>query len=547
MSAPDMTWAMAWDMSWAKAFSLFFLTFFSEDAATLGGAAMATAGMLATPLSLAACFLGIWLGDLGLYALARYFGRPFLKQNWVRRRVNEDRLAKSEAWWKRRGLLVLLVARFVPGLRLPTYLIAGTLAVPFLSFAVVTALMGLIWVPLIFVLVWVAGTQAVTWYAAARGALIIGAASVLILIAAFFFFRNRLAALMRTPGMQRWLQWEFWPARLFYIPVGLNYVRLGLKYRGFNLPTISNPGMLTGGLVGESKQAILKDLFDTSPDFTARAALIERGLPQARMAMFEALCREHNLTLPVVLKPNVAQRGSGFKLVRQAEDARDYLARVTGEVVLQEYAPGPCEIGIFYYRFPEETRGRIFAITEKVFPEIVGDGQRSVEDLIRADARAVIMAGTYLKRHDAIRGKILAMGERLKLVEAGNHCQGCIFRDGMHLWSEALEDRIDRISRQMPGFFIGRYDVRYPTDEEIKRGENFKVLELNGASSEATSIYDARNSIFRAYATLFRQWDLVFAIGAANRKLGHRPAALALLREEWKKYQELSACYPMAD
>ena len=88
----------------------------------------------------------------------------------MRRRVNEDRLAKSEAWWKRRGLLVLLVARFVPGLRLPTYLIAGTLAVPFLSFAVVTALMGLIWVPLIFVLVWVAGTQAVAWYAAAQEA-----------------------------------------------------------------------------------------------------------------------------------------------------------------------------------------------------------------------------------------------------------------------------------------------------------------------------------------------------------------------------------------
>ena len=537
----------ALDVTWAKIFSLFFLTFFSEDAATLGGAAMAAAGLLATPLGLAACFLGIWLGDLGLYALARYFGRPFLKQTWVRRRVNEDRLAKSEAWWRRRGLLVLLAARFVPGLRLPTYLIAGTLAVPFLSFAVVTALMGLIWVPLIFVLVWVAGTEAVTWYAAAKGALIIGAVSALGVAGAGFLFRARLVSLLRAPRMQRWLQWEFWPARLFYIPVGVNYVRLGIKYRGFNLPTISNPGMLTGGLVGESKQAILEDLFETSPDFTARSALIGRGLANARMAAFEQLCREHRFALPVVLKPNVAQRGSGFRLVRHLEDARDYLARVTGDVVLQEYAPGPCEIGIFYYRFPEETRGRIFAITEKVFPEIIGDGRRSVEALIRADARAVIMAGTYLKRHEAIRGKVLAAGERLKLVEAGNHCQGCIFRDGMHLLTDALEDRIDSISRLMPGFFIGRYDVRYANDADIRRGEKFKILELNGASSEATSIYDARNSLFRAYATLFRQWDLVFAIGAANRKLGHRPAALALLREEWKKYQELSAYYPMAD
>jgi len=142
---------------------------------------------------------------------------------------------------------------------------------------------------------------------------------------------------------------------------------------------------------------------------------------------------------------------------------------------------------------------------------------------------------------------VLAAGERLKLVEAGNHCQGCIFRDGMHLWSAALEARIDQISRQVPGFFIGRYDVRYAEDGDILAGENFKILELNGAASEATSIYDSRNSIFQAYATLFKQWDLVFAIGAANRKLGHQPATVSLLRDEWKKYQQLSACYPMAD
>jgi len=535
------------DLTWTKAASLFFLTFFSEDAATLSGAVLAVAGQLATPFGLAACFLGIWLGDLGLYALARYFGRPFLGRAWVKRRVNEDRLAKSEAWWKKRGLLVLLVARFIPGLRLPTYLIAGTLAVPFLSFAAVTALMGLVWVPLVFTLVWAAGTQAVAWYAAAKGTLIIVAVLALALVGLPLLFRERVRAWLHSPAMQRWLQWEFWPANLFYIPIGLNYARLAIKYRGLNLPTIANPGMLTGGIVGESKEEILRDLFQTSPSFTARAALIARGPVDARMAQFERLCAERGLSLPVVLKPNIAQRGSGFRLVRAPGDARDYLEQVSGEVLLQEYAAGPCEAGIFYYRFPHEERGHIFAITEKIFPSLTGDGVRTVEQLILDDSRAAIMARTYLHRHRAIRGKVLAEGERLKLVEAGNHCQGCIFRDGMHLWSAALEARIDQISRQVPDFFIGRYDVRYAEDGDILAGENFKILELNGAASEATSIYDSRNSIFQAYATLFKQWDLVFAIGAANRKLGHRPATVSLLRDEWKKYQALSACYPMAD
>jgi membrane protein DedA with SNARE-associated domain len=535
------------DLTWTKAASLFFLTFFSEDAATLSGAALAVAGQLATPFGLAACFLGIWLGDLGLYALARYFGRPFLNRAWVKRRVNEDRLARSEAWWKKRGLLVLLVARFVPGLRLPTYLIAGTLAVPFLSFAAVTALMGLVWVPLVFTLVWAAGTKAAAWYAVAKGTFLVAAAAFVLLVSLPFIFRDRVRALIQSPAMQRWLQWEFWPANLFYIPIGLNYARLAIKYRGINLPTIANPGMLTGGIVGELKDEILRDLFQTSPDFTARAALITRGTADERMAQFERLCAEHGLRLPVVLKPNIAHRGSGFRLVRAREDAREYLQHVSGDVILQQYAPGPCEAGIFYYRFPGEERGRIFAITEKIFPSIMGDGLRTVEQLIQADSRAAIMAGTYLQRHRAIRGKVLAAGERLKLVEAGNHCQGCIFRDGMHLWSAALEACIDQISRQMPGFFIGRYDVRYAQDSDILAGENFKILELNGAASEATSIYDSRNSIFQAYATLFKQWDLVFAIGAANRALGHRPATVGLLRDEWKKYQQLSACYPLAD
>ena len=394
---------------------------------------------------------------------------------------------------------------------------------------------------------WAAGTQTIAWYAAAKGTLIIVAVMILLFVGLPFVFRNRIRAAVQLPAAQRWLQWEFWPARLFYLPIGLNYARLALKYRGINLPTIANPGMLTGGLVGESKDEILRDLYQTSPSFTARSALIVRGAPPDRMAQFEQLCREHSLELPVVLKPNIAHRGSGFRLARTPEDAREYLAQVTGDIVLQEYAAGPCEIGIFYYRFPQEERGRIFAITEKVFPFVVGDGRSTVEQLIRADARAAIMAATYLQRHHAIRDKVLEAGQRLKLVEAGNHCQGCIFRDGMHLWSEALETRIDQISRQMPGFFIGRYDVRYATDEDIKRGENFKILELNGAASEATSIYDSRNSLFQAYGVLFRQWDLVFAIGAANRKLGHRPATIALLRDEWKKYQQLSACYPLAD
>jgi len=132
-------------------------------------------------------------------------------------------------------------------------------------------------------------------------------------------------------------------------------------------------------------------------------------------------------------------------------------------------------------------------------------------------------------------------------VEAGDHAQGCIFQDGKHLLTPALAERIDAISQKLNGFYIGRYDIRYASEEDLLTGRSFQIVELNGAASEATSIYDARNSLFAAYRTLFQQWDLVFAIGAQNRNRGSAPTAYKLLWQRWREYGRLAATYPAAD
>jgi hypothetical protein len=214
---------------------------------------------------------------------------------------------------------------------------------------------------------------------------------------------------------------------------------------------------------------------------------------------------------------------------------------------VQRYAPGPHEIGVFYYRFPHQERGQIFAVTEKVFPVLVGDGHSTLADLIWRDARARYMAKRYLQRLGARRDDILLKGETVKLVEAGNHAQGCVFRDGMHLLTPALAERIDAISRKLPDFFVGRYDIRYAREEDLRAGRDFTIIELNGAAAEATNIYDARNSLWSAYRTLFRQWELVFAIGAANRQRGAEPTKLSALWQAWREYRRHAASYPAAD
>ncbi len=247
------------------------------------------------------------------------------------------------------------------------------------------------------------------------------------------------------------------------------------------------------------------------------------------------------------MKPDLGQRGAGIKLIRQESQALAYLQQTGATLLVQRFAEGPHEAGIFYYRFPGEPSGQVFAITEKVFPVLTGDGRSTISDLVWSDVRARFLAEKYLQRLAGREYEILPAGETLKLVEAGNHAQGCIFRDGMHLNTPALEKCIDEISRNVGGFFIGRYDIRFANEDDLRAGKNFQIIELNGAAAEATNIYDARNSLWFAYRTLFRQWDLVFAIGAENRRRGCAPMKISNGWRAWRNYSMLAATYPAAD
>ena len=532
----------------AKAGGIFLATFVLEDVAAVGAGLLLATGAISWPAAFTASFLGIWMGDAGLYALARYGGRHWFERSSFSRFA--PRVARSERWFTERGAPVLIFSRLVPGARLPTYLAAGFLRVPLPRFLFITGLASCAWTIVVLWLAQTIGQRLTHWLAAYKsaGLRLLGTGLILLvtlqLLRRLFVDFNGRRFMVR---LNRWRHWEFWPAWMFYPPVALYYLWLALRHRGLTLPTAANPGIYTGGLVGESKMATLRELFLTSPEFTAEARLLAGATFAARARALEDIRAQLGMDFPFILKPDMGQRGAGIKLIRSQEQAEAYLRQTSAPLLAQRYAPGPLEAGVFYYRFPDEPHGHIFAITEKLFPVITGDGISKVSELVWADARARFMADKYLQRFGARQDEVPAAGTELKLVESGNHAQGCVFRDGMRLCTPALTDRIDEISQKLTGFFIGRYDVRFAREEDLRAGKNFQIIELNGASSEATSIYDARNSIFAAYGTLFRQWDLVFAIGAANRARGCAPVGCKLLWRAWRSYGALAATYPAAD
>ncbi len=524
--------------------TIIFGAFLSEDGATITAATLAASKLLDPRLAFVSAFAGLWAGDLGMYALARSVGPSLVRHPWFagwfsKHGSNEGVRAQGE------GQLALAVSRFFPGTRLPAYLSAGFRRMPLPTFLAITALTAAAWVLLAFSVIRLAPSNAGSLAHELEVLSLVGLSLYALLTSL-----RRLGPIVSarfSALSERMRRWEFWPAWLFYVPVAGFCAWLGIRFRSLALPTVANPSQKNGGVVGESKSEILRTLMETSPELTADAFLIPAGSEWQRYCELREVCDKNVIELPFVLKPDTGQRGAGFKKIKSFEEARGYLAKVSAPLVVQRYVPGPKEAGIFYYRFPGEGRGHIFGITRKEFPVVVGDGVRTVRELVEADPRARLISQTYLKRFERAADEVLEAGRSLKLVEAGNHCQGCIFLDGADLLTDELRETFDAISRKLPGFFVGRYDIRYESDSELRAGQNFRIIELNGAASEATNIYDSANSIWSAYATLYRQWEIVYRIGAENRRRGIRPAALWAVCRDWLTFSSQAVEFPVAD
>ena len=82
---------------------------------------------------------------------------------------------------------------------------------------------------------------------------------------------------------------------------------------------------------------------------------------------------------------------------------------------------------------------------------------------------------------------------------------GAVFVDGGGHCTPALEQTVEAMSRSLAGFFFGRYDIRVASLEDFEAGRDLRVVELNGVTSEATHIYDRRNTLREAWSTLCEQ------------------------------------------
>ena len=526
---------------------LAFATLITEDLTCVWAGVLAAEGRIDFGFAAFACLVGIVVGDVLLFLAGRLFGRALLRRGPLHWFLRESEVKRCSTWFQRRGMFAILVSRFLPGTRLPTYFAAGLLDTSFMKFTLYFIIAAVVWTPLLVGASMLLGREVIESALITQQSVLLRIAITALLVFVVLRLLLRLSSFRgRRLLVGRWrrlTRWEFWPPWVFYPPVVLYVIYLGLKYSSFTLFTCANPKIEDGGFTGESKSKILQSLAKTSASFVATSKLLAGSLSHhARIESARAFMRDYTNGFPVVLKPDAGERGAGVAVVRSDAELSDYLNSHVNAII-QEYAGG-LEFGVFYYRFPQSPTGHIFSITRKQFPGVVGDGANTLETLILKDERAVCMAHVYF---DAQRDRLWSVpgkDEPVQLIEIGTHCRGCIFLDGDEVKTEALEAAIDRVARGFDGFYFGRFDIRTPSLADFRQGKNFKVVELNGVTSEATHIYDPRNSLLTAYRVLFQQWRFAFEIGAQNRQQGVRPVPLktlaGLVIQKWRRPDDRS-------
>ena len=560
------------DLSWVAQFaSLLVLPFAHEDLAIVAGAYIISNESMPAGLVAISIYGGIVASDFALYGI----GAGARRLPWLSRYA-DDRVQRFSENLRRNIFALVALCRFVPGVVFVAFIACGWSRVSLARFTLASLIVSAIYLPLTLYLILQFGTALdvmIGWW---TWPLLLAA------MATFGLMRKRVFAFGDTAsepahaplprgrghdGMpflaghrSKVAAAERIPPALFYLPMIVNWVRLGIRYRSLTLPTTANPAIPAGGMWGESKAGYFDDIAPAQRDAVASYVLLQRGhdgaSADADTASALALMRAAWMVFPVIAKPDIGWHGYGVRRIEGTADLRAYLDKFGAgpKIIFQDFVPYEGEAAVLYARLPGDLHGRIRSLTLRYYPHVVGDGVSPLRDLIRRDPRARWKARLHLGLDRTHRGipqdelnRVPARGEVVQIALIGNQRAGGIYHDARRHITAALEERFDAIARAMTEFHYGRFDIRFKSVETLMRGDDFKIVEVNGIGGEAIDAWDPRRTIGETYRRLLEEQTVLFRIGAANRARGFVPTPVSEFVGLLRAQTRLIGLYPASE
>jgi hypothetical protein len=342
----------------------------------------------------------------------------------------------------------------------------------------------------------------------------------------------------QRPFLFKLRNWEYWPIWLANIPTVLFWLFFALKARNLFFFSTANPGIETGGVLGESKINILRRIPEEYLPITLFVTADE-GDPVQLLARIAAA----ELTFPIIAKPDVGERGFMVEKLNDDTEFRQYLKRNRVAFLLQEFVALPQEISVMYYQMPGETSGTVTSICVKEMLHVIGNGTATVEALMAAYPRASLQLDRFRRAKKDLLSIVPVAGEKLLLEPIGNHSRGTTFLNGNHLIDEEINRLFTFVGRQIEGVFYGRFDIKCASIEQLRKGEALKILEFNGVTAEPAHIYDPSYSIGATYRDIYRHWRIIYQIYLRQKDLGVKAMTFG---EAWRAISDYRSYMQLA-
>lgn len=289
-----------------------------------------------------------------------------------------------------------------------------------------------------------------------------------------------------------------------------------------------------GGMFGESKF----DVLNLVPS-THRPKTILISLPTKVDEVMHRL-RDSGMTFPLIFKPDLGERGWMVRKIKSEADVAAYLSEIKINFLAQELVDLPLEFGIFYVRYPNQPAGRVTSIVGKEMLTVVGDGKKTLAELILEKERAKLQWQILKEKFRDQLSRVLSVDEKIELVSIGNHCLGTKFLNANHLITEKLSASFDQLSQQISGFYFGRFDLRVASLEDLENAR-VQIMELNGCGAEPAHIYDPGFSFLKAVGVLFKHWHDIYRISQQNRQRGISFITFSEARAIYKNFKAFTA------
>lgn len=308
--------------------------------------------------------------------------------------------------------------------------------------------------------------------------------------------------------------WEQWPFQVIYAPIAPVWLWYMIRSRAVWFFTPSNPKLTFGGMEGEPK----KEMHELIPPH-----LLPKYFNVQAQEDFKEIVNkitQLGFQYPIIVKPEIGGQGVLFRKLDNENQLKNYHQKIPVDYFIQEYISYPIEASLFYCRYPNQQKGIITGFLQKIPLHVIGDGNKSLGELIRSHAKAKKYWKDLSVKNEGNLKKIIPSGKKYILSYAANHNRGAQFVNLTNEVNAGMVDMLDKISVGINDFFYGRYDIMCQSLEDLKQGKNYFILEFNGCGAEPNHFYDNHFTIVQAWNEILKHWKILFKISRYNYSQG---------------------------